>query len=377
MPRIIAHIDMDAFFASVEERDHPWMQGMPIVVGADPEDGSGRGVVSTANYIARKYGIHSAMPIRTAWNLAQKAKNSGGAAVLFVTPSPRRYAETSARIIGILNQYSDAVEVASIDEAYLDLSSSATYTKAVTRAKQIKKIIHEQEGLTASVGIGPNKLIAKIASDRKKPDGLSTVMPEQIHAFLGPLPIRVIPGVGPKAEAIVFKLGARSVSDVRKIKKETLVKLLGSGGNALYKKVRGEDDTPLALPSRAQSIGEQETLREDTVHPDVILQCLQNLAEGIVRRMKQSGVISFRTVVLVVRFENFETHSRSHTLTEPVYTPDVLVHEGIRLMLPFLDRRENVHQRNIRLVGLRIEKLCYREGIGRLSIDKKSKKGIA
>lgn len=361
MARIIAHIDMDAFFASVEERDHPWMRGMPIVVGADPEDGRGRGVVSTANYAARAYGIHSAMPIRTAWNLAQNAKITKGVTTFFVVPSMRRYADASARIVKILNQYADAVEVASVDEAYLDLSSCGTYTKAVTRAKQIKKMIFTQEGLTASVGIGPNRLIAKIASDRKKPDGLSVVMPEQVLAFLKPLPVRVIPGVGPKTEAILLRRGVSTISDAHKIKKETLIKILGSGGSALYKKIRGEDDTVLVAPSRTQSVGEQETLQEDTTHPDIILSRLQNIAERIVRQMKRTGVVSFRTVVLVVRFENFETRSRSHTYREPVYDFNVLIHEGIRLVLPFFDRRENPGRKHIRLVGLRVEKLCYHD----------------
>lgn len=349
---------MDAFFASVEERDHPWMKGMPIVVGADPEDGHGRGVVSTANYAARAYGIRSAMPIRTAWRLAEDAKRRGLPKTIFTTPSMRRYGEASKRIMAILRAASDAVEVASIDEAYLDLSSSGTYTKAAARAKKIQSTIARDEHLTASVGIGPNKLIAKIASDQKKPQGLTVVMPELVHVFLSPLPVRVIPGIGPKAEEVLIKIGARTAGDLAALSRETLEEYFGRRGIDLYRKARGEDDHPIDEERHEpKSIGEQETFHDDTGDPQEIVDMIEHLAQGVFRRMKREGCAAFKTVVVTVRFGDFETVSRSHTLKEPADSAEVLTREALRLTLPFLDARGNPRRKKIRLLGVRIEHL--------------------
>src|SRR3989344_8900142 len=163
--RIIAHLDLDAFFAAVEERDKPRLKGRPIVIGADPEDGKGRGVLSTANYAARKYGIHSAMPISHAWRLAKEAEKQGQEPAIFLTGSYERYGEVSDKIMAIISKYSEHIEQASVDEAYIDLSYAQDFIKAAEICRQIKKEIKSKEKLTASVGLAPNKLIAKIASD--------------------------------------------------------------------------------------------------------------------------------------------------------------------------------------------------------------------
>ncbi len=184
--RIIGHLDMDAFFAAIEERDHPELKGRPVVVGADPAGGQGRGVVSTANYPARVYGIHSAMPISTAWKLAEAARRRGRPATVFVRGSHRKYGEVSARIMAILHHYAPVVEEASIDEAYFDLSFTGSFEAAAALARQIKAAILGQERLTGSIGIGPNKMVAKIASDFQKPDGLTLVTAEEAEAFLAP-----------------------------------------------------------------------------------------------------------------------------------------------------------------------------------------------
>jgi DNA polymerase IV (DinB-like DNA polymerase) len=176
---IIGHLDMDAFFAAVEERDHPEWRGMPLVVGADPGDGRGRGVVSTANYPARRYGIHSAMPISRAWDLAEAARRRGEPKTLFVTPNFSRYSEFSRRIMALVRRHVPVVQVVGIDEAYLDLGFCQSFREAENLCRKIREEIKAQEGLTASVGIGPNKLVAKIASDHQKPDGLTVVRAEE------------------------------------------------------------------------------------------------------------------------------------------------------------------------------------------------------
>src|SRR3989344_6219044 len=202
MDKIIAHLDMDAFFASVEERENPRWQGLPIVVGADPhstgsEQGHGRGVVSTANYAARKYGIHSAMPISRAWKLSEEAVRRGEPKAIFLPVNGKLYGQVSEKIMAIIHQFADKVEQASIDECYFALPTE-DYTGAEKTAKQIKAEVETKEQLTCSIGLGPNKLIAKIASGKNKPDGLTIVEPDQVLDFLAPLPVRELPGVGPK-----------------------------------------------------------------------------------------------------------------------------------------------------------------------------------
>jgi nucleotidyltransferase/DNA polymerase involved in DNA repair len=198
--KIIAHLDMDAFFAAIEERDHPELAGVPLVVGAAPAAGKGRGVVSTANYAARKYGIHSAMPISQAWRRSEAAKSRGEPGVVFLTPNFPRYQEASRHIMELVRQYASLVEESSIDEAYLDLSFCTSFSQAAEICRRLKADIKAQVQLTASMGIGPNKLIAKIASDFQKPDGLTVVTEAAAEAFLEPLPVRQIPGIGPKTE---------------------------------------------------------------------------------------------------------------------------------------------------------------------------------
>ncbi|MFZ2089606.1 MAG: DNA polymerase IV, partial [Desulfobaccales bacterium] len=236
---IIGHLDMDAFFAAVEELDHPEWRGLPLVVGADPKNGQGRGVVSTANYPARRYGIHSAMPITRAWTLAQAAHRRGEPETIFVTPNFRRYAQFSRRIMAIIRGQVPTVQEVGVDEAYLDLGFCQSFRLARDLCLKIKKAIKEQEGLTASVGIGPNKLIAKIASDYQKPDGLTVVRPEEAEDFLAPFPIRKIPGVGPKTEQLLASHGIRKVAEARRFTLGELESLLGKWGRVLYDKVRG------------------------------------------------------------------------------------------------------------------------------------------
>ena len=355
--RIIGHLDMDAFFAAIEERDHPEFLGRPLVVGADPAGGLGRGVVSTANYPARAYGIHSAMPISTAWRLAEAARRRGRPATVFVRGSHRKYGEVSARIMAILHHFAPVVEGAGIDEAYFDLSFTGSYDRAADLARQIKAAILAQERLTASIGIGPNKMVAKIASDFRKPDGLTLVTQETAEDFLAPLAVRKIPGIGPKTEKALAKLGIKTVMDLKRFTPEELEGRFGKWGPSLYERIRGRHDSPLVTSWEPKSVGEQETFAQDTRDLEFIFSRLWELCRGVWQRLLADGFHTFRTAVVTVRFADFDTFSRSHTRVAPAASPRLLTFEAMKLLMPFLDRRENPRGKLIRLIGVRVEKL--------------------
>jgi len=407
--RVIAHLDMDAFFAAVEERERPRLKGKPIVVGSDPQDGKGRGVVSTANYKAREYGIHSAMPITKAWELSEKAKKEGKPEAIFIEPSDHLYSDISKEILEIVSRTIEKVypsefsnnnlERASIDEAFLDLSFTGSFKRAEILAKKIQREIKSKENLTCSIGIGPNKLIAKIASDFKKPDGLTIVSENKVADFLNPMPIRKIPGIGPKTEILLKNLGIKTISDLKQFSNEKLEKLLGKWGASLYKKARGEDASPVGedkevhphikqgtgslfstgpiIPRYSvgvKSIGEQETFPQDTLDPNLILERLRNLSASVFRSFAakggfsparlasqseagRSGRKSYKTITITVRFSDFETKNRSHTLKSGAEDLSTLEFEAMKLISPFFDARENPKKKRIRLIGVRIEKM--------------------
>ncbi|MCR4322956.1 MAG: DNA polymerase IV [Candidatus Azambacteria bacterium] len=358
MKRIIAHLDMDAFFAAIEERDNPRFLGMPIAVGSDPKEGQGRGVVATANYKAREYGIHSALPISKAWQLSEAARRRGRHPVIFLPANFERYTEASEHIMAIIREHAPLVEQASVDEAYFDLSFSDSFAEAEKICRAIKEEIKKKEKITASIGIGPNKLIAKIASGFQKPDGLTIVLPEDAEYFLEPLSVRAIPGIGPKTESLLLVRGARTIKDLKKFPREELVKLIGKWGVELYEKIRGRDDTPVVEEYEVKSIGEQETFSKDTKSAELIFNSISAMSKNIMARFADDNFRTFRTVVITVRFTGFETKTRSHTFPTPQRTVKALQMEVFRLVLPFLDARENPKGKLIRLVGVRIEKLA-------------------
>lgn len=348
---------MDAFFAAIEERDNPRLSGRPIVIGADPKDGRGRGVVSTANYKAREYGIHSAMPISHAWRLSRRAKAQGKPEAVFLGVDFRKYSQESSRIMKIVRKYIPLVEEASIDEAYLDLTFAKSYSKARKICEDIKREVKRKEKLTASVGIGPNKLIAKIASDVQKPDGLTIITEERAEKFLEPLSIRKIPGIGPKTEEYFNKMGVYKVADLKKFSRTELQETLGKWGQEIYEKVRGKDFSLVSEEYEVKSIGEQETFEKDSLDFKFIYAHLEELIKSVIKRFQASGYKNFRTVVVTVRFFDFETMTRSYTLPKPSNSLKSLKVEALKLLLPFLDRRENPKNKLIRLIGVRIEKL--------------------
>ncbi|HSN05056.1 MAG TPA: DNA polymerase IV [Nitrospira sp.] len=355
--RIVGHLDMDAFFAAIEERENPSLRGLPIVVGADPRGGKGRGVVSTANYKAREYGIHSALPISKAWRLSEAAMRQGRPPATFLPVRMERYAEVSAHVMETLRRFVFLVEPASIDEAYFDLSSCESYRLAEEVCRKMKCAIGDEEHLTASVGIGPNKLVAKIASGLRKPDGLTVVREEEVASFLAPLPVRTIPGIGPKTEVELARVGVKTVKDMRSFSQQELRGMFGKRGGDLYEKVRGRDESPVEETYEAKSVGEQETFEQDTGDSSFLTERLMAMSEDVMRRAIAEGFTHFRTVVLTVRFADFETKSRSHTLSVPTNSLTVLQREAMNLLAPFLDDRENPLSKLIRLIGVRVEKL--------------------
>lgn len=368
--RIVLHMDMDAFFASVEEHDKPWLKGKPIAVGADPNspagEGMGRGVVSTANYAARKYGIRSALPISVAWRLSEEARRAGKEPAVFLLGNYQRYREVSESIMAYLRTVAPVVEVASVDEAYFELTydrrlmtndERSEWEVAKGKAREIKAHIKKTQGLTCSIGIGPNKLIAKMASGMEKPDGLTVVHPEGVMAFLDPQPVQALPGVGPKSAEALHSRGIRTIRDLGLRDESELIHLFGKGGSGMYRKARGIDESPLVAEYEAKSIGEQETYEYDTLDAVFLTGRLKELVTGVFRRLAQEGFSGFRTVTLTVRFADFETMTRSHTLRAPSRDKRVIEAEALQLFLPFLDRRENPRKKAIRLIGIRVEKL--------------------
>ncbi len=368
--RIIGHLDMDAFFASVEERERPYLRGQPIAVGSDPQGGKGRGVVSTANYPARAYGVRSATPISKAWELSEQARKAGKPPVVFITPHFRIYEAVSRAVMAIVALHlkgtqttlftadPPALEQVSVDECYVDLSFAGSFKKAEAIAVHIKKKIAKKERLSCSIGIGSNKLIAKIASDFRKPDGLTVVYPDFVEGFLSPLAVRKIPGIGPKAEEKLARVRVRTVSDGRKLSEEKLRGMFGKWGQELFLKFRGEDNSPVVVEApTAKSIGEQETLPEDSLNMKILFPYLERQAKNLLSYMVRDGFKEFRTIVLTVRFSDFETVSRSRTLEFSTGSAEVLRQHVTQMFFPFLDKRENPKKKKVRLLGVRIEKL--------------------
>ena len=357
MNKIICHVDMDAFFASIEERNRPHLKGKPIVVGSDPKEGSGRGVVSTANYAARAYGIHSAMPISHAWKASQQAKAQGKPEAIFLPPHFENYQKSSQAVLAVIKKYSSIIEQGSIDEFYFDLSSAGTFKKAEIICKKIKAEILATEKVTCSIGIGPNKMIAKIAAGEKKPDGLFIMRQEDVEAFLEPMPVRNLPGIGPKTAELLYKKNVNFVKDLKQFSREELINMLGKWGSSMYDKARGTYDAPIAEDREAKSIGEHNTFEQDTLNVAFIGAEFQTYCRRVFERFKHSGFTTFKTIAITIRFSDFKTVSSSKSFTPPMGAGDYKPFhtQALKLLLPYLDQRKNPRLKKIRLIGVRIE----------------------
>ena len=304
--RVILHVDMDAFYASVEQRDRPELRGRPVVVGADPR---GRGVVSAASYEARRFGIHSAMPIGRAYRLCPTAA--------FLPVDMDKYARESERIMAILADFTPLVEPLSLDEAFLDVTGSrALHGTGVEIARRIKARIRAEVGLTASAGVAPNKFVAKIASDLEKPDGLVEVGLDQEAAFLRDLPLRRLWGVGPAAERELAALGARTIGDLVRLGRGRLEARLGASGAHLFELAQGIDDRPVVPWHDPKSIGAEETFGRDTRDVARLRATLLAQADRVAAELRAAGLRG-RTVTLKLRFSDFHTLTRRGTGEAP------------------------------------------------------------
>jgi len=341
--RIILLLDMDAFFAMVEERENPHFKGKPVVVGADPKQGRGRGVVSSASYEARRYGIHSAMPISEAWRLCYQA--------VFLPVDGALYHKVSENIMNILKKYTPLMEQVSLDEAYLDISFTGSFAKAKNLAEKRRKEVFQKEKLPASCGIALTKMIAKIACEKAKPNGILAVEQKEVESFLLPLKIQEIPGVGPKTAAILerfFKKRALKIKDARKASKKELVELLGVFGNALYDKVLGIDHSPVSVEEEVKSIGKEHTFERDTRDGEEIFLVFRELLSDVVVQLREGG-FAFKTITVVCRFQGFETHTKSKTPKDVSCDWTLFEKEAMQLLLRFLT--ENL--KPVRLIGIR------------------------
>jgi nucleotidyltransferase/DNA polymerase involved in DNA repair len=337
--RTILHLDMDAFFAAVEQRDRPELRGRPVIVGADPKGGRGRGVVSTASYEARRFGVSSAMPISEAFRRCPQGT--------YLFPDMGKYARESARIMEILRRVSDQVEPLSIDEAFIDVTASGrALGDGEAIARRLKQEIRTETQLTASVGVASVKLVAKIASDMQKPDGLVVVPPGAEAAFLAPLPVRRLWGVGPKLEEQLLKLGVATIGDLARLPTERLGRRLGSHGHDLQRLARGEDDREVvAEGAGAKSLGQEHTYDRDTADAGRLRATLLGLADAVAARLRSHG-LKARTVTLKYRDEAFHTTTHTRTLAQATDS-------GARLFETASSLLADVHHgRKVRLLGI-------------------------
>ena len=334
---MILHVDMDAFYASVEERDNPELIGKPVVVGGTVE---GRGVVMAANYVVRQYGVHSAMPAATARRLCPQA--------IFLPCRMDHYAQISREIQEILHQFTPLIEPLSLDEAFLDVTGcEGLFGPAAEIGKKIKEEIRRQVRLVASVGAAPNKFLAKIASDLEKPDGFVVVDPNQVQAFLDPLPVGRLWGVGKVAGKAFQKLGISTIGQLRQLPVEILESHFGKPGRHLWKLAQGIDDRRVVPDREAKSISHETTFAHDIDDPEALRIWLLQLTEQVCRRLRRHQLVG-QTVHLKIRFADFKTITRSRTLAEPTNITEEIWQAAAEL----LTRRLPARSQPLRLLGL-------------------------
>jgi len=339
---------MDHFFTAVEERERPEYKGKPVVVGASPKGGKGRGVVSTCNYEARKFGVRSGMPISKAWKLCPEA--------IYLPVNYRLYVKVSNEIMDILRKHTDKFEQWGIDEAFLDVTSRVKdYTEAEALARQIKREIYEKEKLTCSIGIGPNKLVAKIASDFQKPDGLTIVKEDETEKFLAPLPARKLLWVGRKTEQKLKAMGIKTIGDLARYDPTVLAETFGVMGTQIYLMAHGIDKSEVKERGEIKSISRDVTFEEDTSNFEFILNALDRLSEEVCKDVLRQNLY-FKTVAVKMRYENFETHTRSKTMSLITNRSQDLRKTARELMQDYLRL-----DRKIRLIGLRVSNFTSTE----------------
>ena len=351
--RIVLHLDMDSFFASVEIREHHEYTGLPLIVGADPKGGAGRGVVSTASYEARKFGIRSGMPISRAYALCPDA--------VYLRPHFPLYLAASRAVMEILGSYSDHLHQVSIDEAFLDITRAGDYRKAEETGRRIKAEIREKERLTCSIGIGPSRIVAKIASDFMKPDGLTVVPPDRVGEFLASLPVGRIPGIGKKTGGLLEEMGIRTIGELLRADVQVLQSKFGKWGLHMHELASGRDTRDFREDGSSRSLSRETTFEHDTGDPGTLLGALDEMAEDLQAVLARENLF-FRTLTLKIRYTGFITKTFSRTLPHPTNSL-ALVRDLARALLSAAPREGTV-----RLIGIRFSNLQER-GAAQRSID--------
>jgi DNA polymerase-4 len=334
--RRILHCDMDCFYAAVHVRNDPSLEGKPVVVGGDP---SGRGVVAAANYEARRYGIHSAQPAAQARRLCPET--------VFLRPDFRHYREESQAIFAIYGDYTPVIQTLSLDEAFLDVSEHlGEFGSATAIAVDIRRRVREERRLTVSVGVGPNKLVAKIASDFDKPDGLTVVRPSEVEAFLAPLPVRRLHGIGPATEKTLNTMDLKTVADLRRASVDLLLTRFGNWGRTMRDRAWGIDDRSVHTHHVRKSLSTERTFAENLKKIEEIDEILEAMAGEVAQGLEKRHLAA-STITVKVRYPDFQTPTRSHTL--PVPTADAAT---ISSLARELVRRTDAARRSVRLLGV-------------------------
>lgn len=342
MKRKIMHIDMDAFFAAVEQHDNPAYRGKPVIVGGDPNS---RGVVSTCSYEARKFGVHSAMPIREALRRCPQG--------IFIPARGRRYAEVSGAIMKIMNQYTPLVEPLSLDEAFLDLSGSEQlFGPAEQIGREIVSRIRSELGLSASVGLAPNKFLAKLASDLEKPGGFVIIAADNMAEILEDLPVRRLWGVGPKTEAQLLEMGIRTIGMLRRANPTLLIDRLGESGRQLYQLSLGMDDRLVETKEEQKSVGHEITFQNDTDDRQFLAGVLLWLTEQVARKLRRYN-LKGRVITVKIRDLNFNTLTKRVTLGEATDFEEDIFPEALRLA-----EKIQWGAKKVRLVGVSVSGFC-------------------
>jgi DNA polymerase IV (archaeal DinB-like DNA polymerase) len=340
--RIILHADMDCFYAAVEMHDHPQYAGKPVIVGADPLGGSGRGVVSTCSYEARAFGVRSAMPISQAYRLCPDA--------VYLRPDMARYAEVSGEIMGIFKGTGYRVQQVSIDEAFLDVSPVGSFDAARDLAARLKQEIRDRVGIGCSLGVAPAKIVAKIASDFHKPDGLTVVEPGDVPAFLAPMPVRKIPGIGGKTGAHLETLGIKTIGDLAACDIQRLIGAFGRSAALLHEAALGHDESEVVERDGIKSISKETTFARDTDDPDEIAATMELLVREVAQTLADEN-LHFRTVTVRVRYEGFVSRTKAKSLLHHHNDEATLRSSAGELLRSLCDGQK------IRRLGLRVSGL--------------------
>lgn len=356
MRMIVFHVDLDAFYVSVEVRENPKLRGLPVVVGADPEDGRGRGVVVTASYEARKFGLRSGMPISRAWRLCPTA--------VYLRPNDEVYERVSKEVMETLRGFCDELEQTGIDEAFMDVGRRATsISEAKALALTVKRAVMEKHGLTCSIGIGPNKSTAKIASEMQKPDGLTIVPLDSPAEFLSPLPVSVIPGVGKKTKAFLNERQIETIGQLQEVSGKQLMEWFGKTGVWLWGVVHGEENMPVRPRDTPKSLSVERTFRNDVDDFAMVYTEVEDAALELAQRTRHAGY-RFRVIGIKIRFHAFETFTREKTLAKPADSAEA-IQEVAKLLLKEFELRDEP----VRLVGIRVAGLERREARSGDSLD--------